>query len=47
MPKGHPAVVWTEQQDAKLFHAILATHNFNVNLAAVAKAFGMSKLPPM
>lgn len=40
MPKGQKAVVWNQEQDAKLFHAILAAHKLDVDVKAVAKAFG-------
>ncbi|MCJ1462306.1 hypothetical protein MMC07_000906 [Pseudocyphellaria aurata] len=40
MPKGQAAVIWTPENDVKLFLTILAVQAIQVDFAAVAKAFG-------
>ncbi len=40
MPKGQKIVDWTPENEAKLFHTIIAVHDIKVDNAKVAKAFG-------
>ena len=40
MPKGTKIVDWTPENEAKLFHTIMAVHDIKVDNAKVAAAFG-------
>lgn len=40
MPKGQKLVNWTVENDTKLFHLILATHDIKLDYGAVAAAWG-------
>lgn len=42
MPKGTKIVDWTPENEAKLFHTIIAVHDIKVDNAKVAEAFGKS-----
>ena len=46
MPKGTKIVDWTPENEAKLFHTIMAVHDIKVDNAKVAEAFGKFRLEP-
>lgn len=43
MPKGQAAIIWSPENDVKLFLTVLAVQGITVDYAAVANAFGQSK----
>ena len=41
MPKGEKLIIWTEANETKLLHAILAVHDIKLDYPKIAALFGM------
>jgi len=44
MPTGQKLVIWTPDNETKLFHAIIAVHDLKLDYTKVAAVFGKCTL---